>query len=98
VGQSIPLAHQVTAAQAAGVRSVQVWPPSVDSATAGVSDRLTPAAQQTGVVGHETPWTWKLVLTTEPGAHAWPPSPDTSEAGGIGALSILHRHVAICGD
>ena len=58
--QSIAFGHQVAAAQVVGVLSVHVCPPSVDSATAGLSCQVMPDAQQIEAEAQETAVTWKV--------------------------------------
>lgn len=56
--QSIAFGSQLTVAQPGGVKSAQVIPLSVLSATAGLSAKFTPVAQQTEVEAQESAVTW----------------------------------------
>jgi len=58
--KSTAFGHQVAAAQAVGVLSVHVCPPSVDSATAGLSCQVMPDAQQIEAEAQETAVTWNV--------------------------------------
>src|SRR5271155_4651342 len=66
--QSMANAYHCAVAQAAGVMSVHCLPPSVVSATAGPPvAQVSPVAQQTEVVAHDTATIWKV-----DGTVAWP--------------------------